>query len=436
MLNIVVQNMAVMKQIVLLAAIGLLTAQVGVAQSHNATLAIPRLLPEDQTVLWFLPIRDAQPFIAWAVVWRGEDHAMQVRFSDNTNRWTSEWIAVSPDPHTHLDPAGRKVSHLRFEPAQMAYMQVRANAEASDVVFHFYSPGASGAPSLGTQAEQALACPCPQPNFQRRNQWCPAGNCPPHPNPSYTNVTHLIVHHSAGTNTSNDWAAVVRSIWNFHVNINGWADIGYNWLIDPNGVLYEGRGDNVVGAHFCGTNGGTAGVCVLGDFTQQMPTAEALNQLRDLLAWKICAINANPLGTALHTNSGLVLHRISGHQDGCSTACPGNAFYPMLPALRQAVANYIDQTCNTTHTRPDTPDPATLAMYPNPAGQTITVRIAEPPGAWINILLLDGRPAQAPQWLAGQGEQEISLPHLPAGVYYLQLRYHSGRQTGAFFIKQ
>ncbi len=430
--------MATMKQIVLLATIGLLTAKIGAAQRHSsATLAIPRLLPEEQTVLQFLPIRNAEPFIAWAVAWRGEDHTMQVRFSDNESRWTSEWITVQPDPHTHLDPAGRKVSYLRFEPAQMAYMQVRTSAKVSDILFHFYSPGASDAPSPATQAEQALACPCPQPGFQRRNQWCPAGNCPPHLNPSYTNVTHLIVHHSAGTNTASDWAAVVRSIWNFHVNINGWADIGYNWLIDPNGVLYEGRGDNVVGAHFCGTNGGTAGICLLGDFTQQMPTAEALNQLRDLLAWKICAINVNPLSTALHNSSGLVLHRISGHQDGCNTACPGNAFYPMLPALRQAVANYIDQICNATHTRPDATDrAAALVVYPNPARQTLTVRIAEWPGAWMSILLLDGRLAQAPQWVAGQGEQEISVAHLPAGVYYLQLRYPSGQQTSTLFIKQ
>ncbi len=425
-----------MKQIVLLAAIGLLTTQVGAAQSHSATLAIPRLLPEDHTTLHFVPLHNARPFIAWSVVWRGNDEALLVRFSEDKNRWNNDWLAIRPDPHTTLDPAGRKVGHLQFEPAQMAYMQVRANAEASDVVFHFFSPGVSGASLPSSHAAQTLACPCPQPPFQKRHQWCPAGNCPPHPNPSYTTVTHLIVHHSATANTANDWAAVVRSIWNFHVNINGWADIGYNWLIDPNGVLYEGRGDDVVGAHFCGTNGGTAGICMLGDFTQQSPTTEALNQLRDLLAWKLCAINANPLGTALHTNSGIVLHRIAGHQDGCSTACPGNALYPMLPAVRQSVAQYTAQICSATSTRPDAPDYHALVLYPNPVEHILSVRVTASPGAWMSILKPDGRQMQAPQWITGQGLHEISVAHLPPGIYYLQLRYACGRQDGAPFIKQ
>ncbi|MFN7929681.1 MAG: hypothetical protein U0Y68_17395 [Blastocatellia bacterium] len=52
---------------------------------------------------------------------------------------------------------------------------------------------------------------------------------------------HLLVHHTANANTATDWAAVVRAIWSFHIFTNGWSDIGYNYLIDPN-VIYEGAG--------------------------------------------------------------------------------------------------------------------------------------------------------------------------------------------------
>lgn len=66
--------------------------------------------------------------------------------------------------------------------------------------------------------------------------------CPAQDPPLYTTVTHLIVHHTAGANTAADWPSVLRSIWVLHVMGNGWNDIGYDYLIDPDGLPYEGRG--------------------------------------------------------------------------------------------------------------------------------------------------------------------------------------------------
>jgi len=124
----------------------------------------------------------------------------------------------------------------------------------TDLTLHFYNPGHTPERNETAELRALEDCNCPQPDFQDRDDWCPAGNCPEITNPVFTEVTHLIVHHSAGVNTSSDWAATVRGIWDYHVNSNGWDDVGYNWLVDPNGVLYEGRGDDVRGAHFCGNN--------------------------------------------------------------------------------------------------------------------------------------------------------------------------------------
>ena len=134
-----------------------------------------------------------------------------------------------------------------------------------------------------------------------------------------------------------DWPALVRSIWNFHVFDRGWADIGYNYLIDPNGVIYEGRsgGDNVVGAHFSGVNAGTMAVALLGDFTNEPPTIEAINSLKRIIAWKCDQRDLDPTGRSLHAASQLDLNTISGHRDGPRpTECPGDAFYALLPAIR------------------------------------------------------------------------------------------------------
>jgi len=183
----------------------------------------------------------------------------------------------------------------------------------------------------------------PKPPVVTRTEWgCPDGQITTHGSLSYTTVTHLIVHHtfSPSTAVNGDWAATVRSIWHFHVFSNGWADIGYNYVIDQNGVIYEGRagGDNVLGAHFSGVNGGTMGVVIIGDFTSMTPPPAALGSLKKILAWKADQRGIDPTGQSLHVSSGLTLKNISGHRDGPgATECPGDAFYPMLPGIRADV---------------------------------------------------------------------------------------------------
>jgi hypothetical protein len=188
----------------------------------------------------------------------------------------------------------------------------------------------------------------PKPPVVTRTEWgCPDGLITTHGSLSYTTVTHLIVHHTAmGVEApDSDWPALVRSIWNFHVFERGWADIGYNYLIDPNGVIYEGRsgGDDVIGAHFSGVNAGTMAVALLGDFTDAAPTIDALNSLKEILAWKCNQRGLDPEGRSLHEASQFILNTISGHRDGPkATECPGEALYLLLPAISAEVENLIE----------------------------------------------------------------------------------------------
>lgn len=297
-----------------------------------------------------IPLQQPEPFIAVSLVWEGENQSFDIRFSSDGQRW-SEWENLHLDQHGEQGPE-RYVSELYFADARSRHAQFRANGPVEQLRAHFYNPGKTKAKGESRNGSEAVAlrgpeyCPCPQPAYEGRSDWCPDGTCPPNPAPDYTNVTHLIVHHSAGVNNAADWAAVVRSIWDFHVNSRGWSDIGYNWLADPNGVIYEGRGDGILGAHFCGTNGGTMGVCVMGDFTLITPAEGALDGLKELLAWKACDVNIDPLGEAFHPSSNRTLNRISGHRDGCATECPGNSFYPLLPSVRQSVSEYIASSCS------------------------------------------------------------------------------------------
>jgi len=191
-------------------------------------------------------------------------------------------------------------------------------------------------------------CACPQPEICDRLCWC--DDCPPDATPAYTTPTHIIVHHSAGHNVSNDYAAVVESYWDYHVNTKGWDDIGYNWLIDPNGVIYEGRGDGVRGAHFSCMNTGTTGICLVGNFEEAEPSAAALSALTSMIAWESCDKGILPASHTTHTSSELDLYHVSGHRDGntspasgsCAsgTVCPGESLYLKLEEVRNNAAAF------------------------------------------------------------------------------------------------
>lgn len=303
-----------------------------------------------------VPLSAVSPFLAVSVVWHAprqlmENERLWVGFGNQNEAWT-EFYDLREDSHTRKE-AGRYISNLLFVDKDVTQFRLFFQTDAGEnldfdkLTVHFFNPGETNSTSMsGQPVDSRDACVCPIPPFLDRAGWCPDGSCPIDNTPNFTTVTHLIVHHTATSNTSSDWGAVVRSIWNFHVNSNGWDDIGYNWLIDPTGVLYQGRGNDVQGAHFCGQNGGTMGVAMIGNFVEEDATEAAKNTLEKLLAWKTCDINADPLGSAFHASSSMNLLNISGHRDGCQTTCPGDFFYANIPDIRQEVVTIRDNDCD------------------------------------------------------------------------------------------
>ncbi len=206
-------------------------------------------------------------------------------------------------------------------------------------------------PGPGPTPQSGRAADISAPPIITREQWgCTPQTCPAKDPPLYTTVTHLIVHHTDNLNTATDWAAIVRAIWVLHVQGNGWNDIGYNYLVDPNGLLYEGRagGDGVLGAHFSGVNSGTMGVALLGTYINVPPPAPMLETLENMLAWQANKWKLDPGGESLHMASGLMLNVVGGHRDaGISpkasgtTECPGNTAYSLLPRIRTDVLTKV-----------------------------------------------------------------------------------------------
>ena len=173
------------------------------------------------------------------------------------------------------------------------------------------------------------------------------GLTPPKEKPVQSVVKHLIVHHAAGSNMNTNFTDVVRNIYVYHTQSNGWNDVGYNFLIAQDGTIFEGRdgqgladGDNVVGAHFCSQNTNTMGICMLGDYMLVQPPQKAIDALAKLMAWKAEKEKIDPLTKTIHAASGKNLFNISSHRDGsCATDCPGDNLYAKLIEIRQNTLN-------------------------------------------------------------------------------------------------
>ena len=172
--------------------------------------------------------------------------------------------------------------------------------------------------------------------------------------PAYApSVQYAIVHHTAGTNsyTASESAAIVRGIEVYHVKGNGWNDIGYNFLVDKYGQVFEGRyggvDKNVIGAHAEGFNSGSFGVAVLGTYNAAAPPPAAQTALSNLIAWRLDVAHVDPLSTLMVTSGGnpryaagtpVFLHAVSGHRDTGFTTCPGDALYARLAAIASRAA--------------------------------------------------------------------------------------------------
>ena len=150
-------------------------------------------------------------------------------------------------------------------------------------------------------------------------------------------IGFAVVHHTVNSNSytpQQSWQ-IIRGIWAHHANVNGWCDIGYNFLIDQYGTVFEGRWGGwdkaVVGAHAVGFNTGGVGIAFIGDHRTQPVSPASRASLVNLIAWKF----------QIHTVDASPWNSIIGHRDVNQTECPGNAAYSLLPGIRDEVRQRV-----------------------------------------------------------------------------------------------
>lgn len=172
----------------------------------------------------------------------------------------------------------------------------------------------------------------------------------------YSALRALFAHHTA-TNPSSDPAAAVRAIYYYHAVAKGWGDLGYHYLVDQYGNIYQGRygteqdGLVVKGAHALGYNWNTMGISMIGNFTNVSPPDAQLNALKEFFSWRAFDYEIDPMAAVLLYGEGDNPDRwhsysVLGHRDShdpARTSCPGDQAYNQLPDIRAYMVERIEQ---------------------------------------------------------------------------------------------
>ncbi|WP_380167446.1 N-acetylmuramoyl-L-alanine amidase [Jannaschia sp. R86511] len=310
-----------------------------------------------------------QDFSMVGVTWdadaeAGTDVRVEVRVREGDG-W-SDWVLLELNdagPDDGTEEAALAADVISTEPlvtdtADAVQVRVQADGEVpDDLSAVVIDPGTSPADAVETSdaplsaADASIA----RPAVVTRAQWG-AVESQRRCNPSYSSrVVAAGVHHTAGSNTysASQGAAVVRGIYAYHTGSLGWCDIGYNFLVDKYGKVYEGRYGGmdraVRGAHSGGFNDRTFGVAALGNYqTASAPTA-MVSAIGRIIGWKLGVHGASATAKVTLTSAGggtsrypsgrsVTQDAIFAHSDVGYTACPGTNLRARLGTIRSTAA--------------------------------------------------------------------------------------------------
>lgn len=236
----------------------------------------------------------------------------------------------------------------------------KAHGRVSDVILDYLNT--MDGPRREVTIPRVAAAAANEPRIITRAEWGAdeslkrkSGGC----RRRFFDLQQIFVHHTAGENFDQHPKATMRAIYWYHVVRQGWCDVGYNFVIAPDGSLYEGRwarpyrpwekhdAENgnqevVAGAHVANYNSGSLGISLMGNYSQVDLQPAARRTLVELLAWETDRHDLVPQARHVYRNpeggGARRLHYISGHRDAGQTACPGTTVYRGLPTIRREVA--------------------------------------------------------------------------------------------------
>ncbi|MFC8512510.1 peptidoglycan recognition protein [Streptomyces sp. NPDC057257] len=296
-----------------------------------------------------------------APLWVGDSDGVEVRVraagerrTDETARGTRTATSAAPLPSglrlELVDPGEQRLTRAAVPAGAPSATELPALSRAATEAELLALRG-----SELTTAQRARPYIGPRPRIITRRGWGADERLREKKFVYTKKVKAAFVHHTASGNgyRCSQADSVIRGIYRYHVKSMGWRDIGYNFLVDKCGNIYEGRAGGVakpvLGAHTLGFNSNSMGIAVIGSFGSSKPPGAVLRAIARLTAWKLGLYGANPRGKTYLKSAGGNLYRkgknvrlnvISGHRDGFATECPGWQLYRKLGTARSTAARY------------------------------------------------------------------------------------------------
>ena len=302
----------------------------------------------DGVVVAELEPRDLEPFSMLGVTWSG---GIDPATSRVEARWRaggtwSAWTELHVEGSTEGVP-GTEPQWVGEADAAAVRVISTEGAQPQEVALSTIDPGQ--VPDVAPVAfATASTSGVPKPRIITRASWGASGGTRCDGSRPGATMKGVVIHHTAGNNnySKSQSAAIVKATQAYHTGSRKWCDIGYNFLVDKYGQIFEGRAggvDKLVRAAHSGNgpvNEDTAGISMMGTFSTTAPSAALKSAVANLTAWKF-AVHKIP-ATGTYSSGGVKLNRIAGHRNVVGTECPGNAAYSwVVSGLRSDVGRLL-----------------------------------------------------------------------------------------------
>lgn len=308
-------------------------------------------------------------FAAVAVTWRSDPALVSIRVSvrgRQGSRWSAWQSAATEEegtPAAGQSHSGSDLVWLGWSTGIEARVTGAGGRSPQDVQLRLIDPGTSSADaSAGLPAPRDSATAAStRPPINSRATWGADEQMMTWPPEYSTTIKAGFVHHTVQANgyAAADVPAMIRSDYYYHAVTRGWGDIGYNFLVDRFGRLWQGRAGDpnqaAIGAHTGGFNNFTFGVGMLGTFSTTPVPYGTRAAIDNLFAWKLSTYGRDPLGYTELTSTGggtsmypagvtVIKPVIMGHRDVGATDCPGYYAYQIIPTIRAEVMKLVPVT--------------------------------------------------------------------------------------------
>ncbi len=304
--------------------------------------------------------------VTWAPGQAADDHDLSFSVRSRADGEWSTWTPLeyhdehAPDPDSREARQSRPGTDMLFV-GRVDDVQVRADGDGAGLPagmsLAVVGPGEAArseraAPAIDTGAGPAarseapaagLATVTPKPQIYSRAQWGANESLRDKGSLRYFEVHAGFVHHTVNANdySRDEVPGLLRSIYAYHTQSRGWSDVGYNFLVDRFGRIWEGRYGGVdrpvVGAHTLGYNDYSFAMSAIGNFDVTQPSSAMVQAYGALMAWKLSLHGVDAADSSQVVGPD-TFPAINGHRDAGQTACPGRHLYAKLDRIRDLAA--------------------------------------------------------------------------------------------------